>query len=147
MKQSNAISLLSTLAKISGLALFVLISATATAQTRGTVTVTKDARIDTLIAKRLELKQTQGNVVQGFRVQLFMGSDRAAAYSAQAKFYDLHPDVKTYVSYNEPNFIVKAGDFKTRLQATQLMEQLRKLFTALIVIPEKINLPKTDGDD
>jgi len=149
MKHSSTISLLSYLAKTYGVVLFVLLSIHASAQTRGTVTVSKDPRIDTLLAKRAELgngplSQNSGN---GFRVQIFMGSNRTDAYNAQAKFNGLYPDIKTYMQYVEPNFKVKAGDFKTRLEASRLMEQLRKQFTSLIILPEKINLPKTDSDE
>jgi len=152
MKQSNTASLPSLIAKRCGIALFVFISAAAAAQTRGTVTETKDPRIDSVIAKRLALSKLPNNPLaptsaNGFRVQFFMGSDRTEAYKAQSKFNDLYPDVKTYMSYNDPNFKVKAGDFKTRLEATRLMEQLRNQFTSLIVISEKINLPKTDSND
>jgi len=152
MKQRNTISLLSFIAKRCGIVFFVLISASALAQTRGTVTEVKDPRIDSVIAKRLELSkqpsspqaQNSGN---GFRVQIFMGSNRTDAYNSQAKFNDLYPDIKSYIIYIEPDFKVKVGDFRTRLEASRLMEQLRKQFTSLIILSEKINLPKTDSND
>lgn len=149
MQKSNIISSLSIIAKRCSVAFFVLLSASALAQTRGTVTVIKDPRIDTVLAKRAELSNSplSANAANGFRVQFFMGSNRTEAYSAQAKFNELYPEIRTYISYTEPNFKVKAGDFKTRLEASRLMEQLRKQFTSLIIIPEKINLPKTDSDD
>jgi hypothetical protein len=130
------------------IAFFVLISATAVAQTRGTVTVVKDARIDTLIAKRLELSKGGGpaavavnNSGNGFRVQFFISSNRTEAYAAQTKFNELYPDYKTYIIFSDPNFKVRAGDFRTRLEATRLMEQLRSQFNSLFIISEKINLP------
>jgi hypothetical protein len=152
MKQSNNLSLLSLIAKRCVIALLVLISAQALAQTRGTVTEVKDPRIDSAIAKRLTLSKSLNNSpaatsANGFRVQFFMGSNRSDAYNAQSRFNDLYPGIKTYIMYNDPNFKVKAGDFKTRLEATRLMEQLRNQFTALIIISEKINLPKTDSND
>jgi hypothetical protein len=148
MKQSNTISLFNIVAKRSVIAFFVLLGATAMAQTRGTVTVVKDARIDTLIAKRLELSKTGGSATaaantsgMGYRVQFFISSTRAEAYNAQSKFNGLYPDYKTYIIYSEPNFKVRAGDFRTKLEATRLMEQLRGQFSSLFIISEKINLP------
>ncbi len=147
MKQSNIISLLSVIAKRCGVAFLVLISTSALAQTRGTVTESKDPRIDTLLAKRVELSKlpNTGQAVapassNGYRVQIFMGINRNDAYNAQAKFNELYPDIKTYIIYNEPDFKVKVGDFKNRLEATRLMEQLRSQFTSLFVLSEKINL-------
>lgn len=80
----------------------------------------------------------------GYRVQIFTGSNRNEAYNAQAKFNELYPDMKTYIIYAEPNFKVRAGDFRTRLEAAKLMEQLRAQFTSLFIITEKINLSKSN---
>jgi hypothetical protein len=148
MIKSNIISLFNLVVKRCVIAFFVLLSATAMAQTRGTVTVVKDSRIDTLIAKRLDLSKTgststaiANNSGMGYRVQFFISSSRAEAYSAQSKFNGLYPDYKTYIIYSEPNFKVRAGDFRTKLEATRLMVQLRGQFPSLFIIAEKINLP------
>ncbi len=145
MKQRNNISF-SLIAQRCVIAFFVLLSATAVAQTRGTVTVVKDARIDTLIAKRLELSRNGSSAAaavnssgNGYRVQFFISSNRTEAYAAQTKFNGLYPDYKTYIIYSDPNFKVRAGDFRTKLEATRLMEQLRGQFTSLFIISEKIN--------
>jgi UDP-2,3-diacylglucosamine pyrophosphatase LpxH len=33
------------------------------------------------------------------------------------------PEMRTYISYREPNFKVRAGDFRTRLEARKLMQE------------------------
>ncbi|MBW4888239.1 SPOR domain-containing protein [Mucilaginibacter sp. HMF5004] len=149
MNKSNNISI-SQVAQRCVIAFFVLISVASMAQTRGTLTVVKDARIDTLIAKRLELSKAGGssaatinNSGNGYRVQFFVSSNRTEAYNAQTRFNELYPEYKTYIIYSEPNFKVRAGDFRTKLEATRLMEQLRGQFTSLFIIFEKINLPDT----
>ena len=153
MIKSNITSSLSLIAKRCGIAFFVLLSATAVAQTRGKVTVDKDPRIDSLIAKRVALSKSTGAATDagsegnGYRVQFFISPTRAEAYNAQAKFNQLYPDYKTYVIYSDPNFKVRAGDFRTKHEATRLMEQLRGQFTSLFIIAEKINLPKTGNND
>jgi hypothetical protein len=117
------------------------------AQDRGKVEVVKDPRIDTLIARRFSLKSNTTTAAlssTGFRVQIFSGPNRKDAYDAQAKFKDEHPEIKTYVIYHEPYFKVKVGDFRTRLEAEKLKQELQSLFTGLFIIPEKINLPKPE---
>ncbi len=122
------------------------------AQERGKVEVIKDARIDTLIARRfsLEKKQTKAKSSSGayssngYRVQIFSGWDRQAAYDAQARFQNRYRDMRTYISYKEPYFKVNAGDFRTRLEAEKLMQQLKGSFTSLFIIAEKINPTKAD---
>lgn len=119
------------------------------AQTRGTVEVVKDARIDTLVARRSSLKGSQSAVIYasssyGYRVQIYSGLSRKDAYEAQAKFTDMHPGHRTYITYVEPNFKVRAGDFRTRLEAERMMQELRGKFTSLFIIEGKINPPKID---
>jgi len=129
----------------------VLLPAIAGAQTRGKVEVIKDPLIDTLAARRASLSVGRGTVnyggaetAAGYRVQIFFGSSRQAAYNAQAKFNEEYPELRTYISYTEPNFKVRAGDFRTRLEAQKLAEEVRSMFTSIFIIPERINLPKTD---
>ena len=119
------------------------------AQERGTVEVTKDPLIDTLIARRFSLKSPATAKVipyssRGYRVQIYSGSNRKAAYDAQAKFQDRYPEQRTYITYNEPYFKIHAGDYRTRLEAEKTMQQLKGSFTSLFIISEKINPPKAD---
>jgi len=118
------------------------------AQTRGKVEVVKDPLIDTLIARRPLLGKTIGiseSPSSGYRVQIYFGSNRQAAYSAQAKFMYDYPDVPTYVTYIEPNFKVQVGDFRTRLEAQKMQSDLNGMFSSLFIIPTKINPPKSDS--
>lgn len=129
---------------------FMLIfsSAMASAQTRGTVEVIKDPLIDTLMARRTSIGAKAGlpgaETASGYRVQIFFGSSRQAAYDAQAKMNEEYPELRTYISYIEPNFKVRAGDFRTRLEAQKLVEEVRPMFTSIFIIPEKINIPKSE---
>ena len=119
------------------------------AQTRGKVEVVKDPLIDTLIARRPYLSKTiasGGDITSsGFRLQIYFGSSRQAAYDAQAKFVNEFPEIPTYVSYVEPNFKVQVGDFRTRLEAQKLQSELSGMFSSFFIIPTKINPPKSDN--
>jgi hypothetical protein len=119
----------------------------ASAQTRGKVEVVKDPLIDTFAARRPYLNKTILGTdagTGGFRVQIYFGSNRQAAYDAQSKFMNEFPDIPTYISYIEPNFKVQAGDFRSRLEAQKLQSQLTGMFSTLFIIPTKINLPKSE---
>lgn len=131
--------------------LFTALATAAHAQTRGKVEVDKDPRIDTLAARKLEKGGTgsssastgySGIATDGYRVQFFSGSSRDDAYAAQVRFQQKYPDIRTYISYREPSFKVHAGDFRSRMEATKLMQELRGKFTSLFIISEKINPPR-----
>jgi hypothetical protein len=136
--------------QITGCCFFIafIFIAPAVAQTRGKVEVVKDPRIDTFAARRADLNKSNSETsINGFRVQIFTGENRKDAYNAQAKLLEQFPNIRTYIIYNEPNFKVRAGDFRTRLEAEKLEEDLKKLFEGMFIISEKINPPKLDSTD
>lgn len=128
----------------------ILCGRTAQAQTRGKLEIIKDSRIDSLIAHRYSAgksgaKPTSGGIsAYGYRVQFFSGASRKDAFNAQNRFQQMHPDLRTYINYKEPNFKVKGGDFRSRLEAAKLVQELKGIFSPLFIISEKINLPKLD---
>jgi hypothetical protein len=105
---------------------------------------------DTLLAKRAMLNRggranSGGGYSSsyGYRLQIYSGSNRSAAFAAQARFNREFPEMRTYISYREPNFKVKAGDFRSRLEAEKMKSQLQSSFSAMFIVSEKINPPKT----
>ena len=125
-----------------------LFSCSASAQTRGKVEVIKDPRIDTLIAKRAELSKSVGiGQLMGFRVQLYSGSVRKDAYNLQARFQQDFPDIRSYVTYNEPNFKLRVGDFRTHMEAERFQEQLKRTYEGTFIVTDKINTPQEGKDE
>lgn len=140
--------------KIYVLITLLSISFASFAQTRGEVTVIKDPLIDSLIAKRIELNKktpTTTNPVSsaifngmGYRVQVFYGSDRKEAFNEQTRFKALYPKLRTYITYKEPNYYLRVGDFRTKLEAQKLQTELKANFPTLFIFREKINAPDLD---
>lgn len=124
------------------------------AQKRGEVTIIKDPLIDSLIAKRIELSKKaapatvrkDGPIVSqmGYRVQIFYGSDRREVFNQQQRFKGAYPKMNTYITYKEPNYYLRAGDFRTRLEAQRMMNELRPMFATLFIFREKINAPSLE---
>lgn len=135
----------------------------AASQEIGKTEVIKDPRIDSLIARRIELNKSQGNntsitptkkpktirstsgyyresaiPVKGYRIQIFSGSNRQEAYSEQARFMSSYPAIRTYISYLQPNYKIRVGDFRTRMEAEKMMKQLKPRFKTLFIITERV---------
>jgi|GEM_PF-71413 len=117
--------------------------------TRGRLEIIKDSRVDSLIAHRYTSgkggkRATNSNYISayGYRVQFYSGPNRKEAFSAQNRLLQMHPELRTYINYKEPNFKVKAGDFRSRLEASKLIQDLKGIFSSLFIISEKINPPK-----
>lgn len=131
-----------------------LISAHLTYAQRGEVIVIKNPLIDSLIAQRIALNTKKqptspsGNTAivsqMGYRLQVFYGSDRKQAFAEQAKFRAAYPRLRTYITYKEPNYYLRVGDFRTRLEAQRLQNELKSSFPTLFIFREKINAPDLD---
>jgi hypothetical protein len=113
----------------------------------GDVTIIKDNRIDGLVAKEGEIVSPAINPqIDGFRIQLFFDSERSAINDARGTFIAKYPRIDTYTTYSAPNFFLRVGDFRTRLEAEKVMEDLKDLFPTSFIVLEKINLPRLEKD-
>jgi hypothetical protein len=120
------------------LALPLLLSISSKAQS---VTINRDAIIDTLIERNIEANKML-NGIQGYRVQIFFGSERKAANDAKTKLLQLMPDEEVYLIYQQPYFKVRVGDYRTKLEAEAIYRKLLPEFDKCFIVPDKINLPK-----
>ena len=109
-------------------------------QQPGKVEVIKDPQIDALIARRAELsKSASRSGAAGFRVQIFSSIDRKTAYEEQRKFRASHPSIRSYISYVEPYYKLRVGDFRTRLEAEKLINKLKRSYEGLFIFAEPVN--------
>jgi len=108
----------------------------------GKVEITKDPKIDALIARRLELskKGQSSQQIEGFRIQIYSGSDRKSAYAEQARFKGIYPQVFAYMTYIQPNYKIRVGDFRTRIDAEKFMYSIRPNFSDVFIFPDQISL-------
>lgn len=124
-----------------------LLSSTSFGQ-NGDVKVIKDPRLDALVAKQSEITPPDINPkIKGFRIQLAFDSERQAINAARATFVTQFPRVDTYVEYNAPNYYLKVGDFRTRLEAEKIKSEVEGNFPTSFIIEEDINLPRLRKDE
>ena len=69
------------------------------------------------------------------------------AESTRRTFLLQHPEIPAYLSYLAPNFRVRVGDLRDRIEAEGLRENLRGDFPGLYVVPDQIELPKLPTGD
>jgi hypothetical protein len=91
------------------------------------VQVLGNPELDTLVQRNIESNQIT-NGIQGYRVQIFFGSDRKAANDARTQFLQLYPNTEAYLLYQQPNFKVRVGDFRTQPEAQALFKELLRHF-------------------
>ncbi len=127
-------------------AAFYICSLEALAQ-GGEVNIIKDARIDAMVRKQgAPIPPANAPQMVGYRVQLFFDSDKKLVDEARSKFLAQFPKVDTYIVFTGPNFVLKAGDFRSLLEAERVRETLLREFPISFVIKELINLPRIDQE-
>lgn len=97
--------------------------------------------LDSIIDKK-NRENSINQTINGYRIQLFSGNERNNANNIKTKFLKLYPDQTAYLSYNQPYFKIRIGDFRTKLDAKLFYNKIKDEFNECIIIADKINLPK-----
>ena len=105
-----------------------------------TITITKDAHVDDLIKKQKEINQ-QKQTIPGYRVQIYFGTLRPKAVELKNEFNALHPEIASYLTYKQPNFKVRVGDFRTRLEAQKFLKDIQGKYASSFIVTDDIKLP------
>ena len=77
----------------------------------------------------------------GYRIQLYFGGDRAKATNMRLDFLQQYPDVGAYVIYQQPNFKLRVGDFKTRLEAATFLKEMQPGYSMSFIVTDDVKLP------
>ncbi len=108
--------------------------------------IVQDARVDVLVNKHIRINQVL-NTMDGFRIQLFSDSGNNSKTKAQAahdEFLAKFPSMGVYLTFKSPNYKVRVGDFRTRLDAQRFLNELAGDYPNAFIIADQIYLPKTD---
>ena len=77
---------------------------------------------------------------QGYRILAYNGSDRQDVMNLRKSILRRVPEVKDYLTYNQPNFRLKVGDFFSRLEAQQVLNQISDLIPNAQIVQDQINI-------
>lgn len=102
---------------------------------QASVMVHEDPRIEILTKKPI-VKRFSGRT-NGFRIQIYNGSDRNEASKIKMNFLRNFPETRAYLTYHNPQFRVRIGDFRTRRKASEFSRLISRKYIIMIV-PEVI---------
>ncbi|MEW6134094.1 MAG: SPOR domain-containing protein [Bacteroidota bacterium] len=127
------------------LAVFILFSFFSVAQdAKGKVIVVTDAIIDTLIQEHIEYNQLHPTV-EGYRIQIYFESGnnaRTAAMGVRDKFLELFPGYGAYLTFTEPYYRVRVGDFRDKMSAEAFLQTLQGVFPNAFIVPDNVYFEK-----
>jgi len=99
-----------------------------------------DTEMELLLKERREYNKTVDSD-EGYRIQIFNGLKEGEARAAQSKFYRLFPDILAYLSYDQPDWKVRVGDYKTELDVMKDLDRIRKNYPGAFKLKTKIKNP------
>lgn len=142
-----------------GLLLFCTASYAQKTQThrdrQGVIEIVGDTRVSRLVEKHVAFNEAV-ITTPGFRIQIgsLSGSNsKQQAFAMKDRFKTSYPNTEVYIVFDEPNFKIKVGDFRTRLEAFAFLQEIKGTYPGHIIQdfinPEPPNydlVPETDAD-
>ena len=128
------------------LSIFLALAATSFAQSYGSLYVDQDSRIESLIAKQRSLYYVDSSF-SGYRIHIFMEIGNEAldhAKAVKSQFEKAFPDIPIYLTYVEPYFRLRAGNFRNRVEAEKCLRRVKPKFKEAFVTADMIYRPKID---
>jgi hypothetical protein len=108
----------------------------------GNIVIVQEHKINELLSKHAEINAKQK--LKGYRVKIHFGSDKMKAREVKAKFISRFPDVKAYEKYDQPNFNIRVGDFRTKLDAYRFLKEVQMEFPSAFIVQDEIELPSIE---
>jgi hypothetical protein len=106
----------------------------------GYVNIHADQRLAVVVNKPTNTNRAFIGKARGFRVQIYNGNDRKKASQAKLEFMKAFPGVRSYLIYNNPQFRVRVGDFKSRREAMDLYNKVSGKFNPCMIVPDVVNI-------
>lgn len=97
-----------------------------------------DALLDTIA-----LQNRRVRYAPGYRVQIYVGNERAAADAAKLEVYKQFPELSAYTSYQQPTYRLKVGDFMRKMDAERYFARLKTLFVGAQMQPDKVDVRRS----
>lgn len=102
--------------------------------------LTKDTtNISLLIQKKKQYNQLTKGQYDGYRIKIFFDVNRSKMEKVKADFQAKYPDIPIYDDYVQPNFILVVGDFRTKLEAHEILKKIQSDYPNAFIIKTKIN--------
>ena len=109
----------------------------------GNISIIQDRQVDLLVAKHIQVNENSRGI-EGFRIQIFFDSGNSSKTHAQTvydEFVSKFPNIRAYLTFKAPNYKVRVGDFRSRLDAQRLLNEIIIDYPNAWIIEDRINLP------
>ncbi len=112
----------------------------------GKVQIFQDADILVLMNDYINKKKSEKGML-GYRVQIFFASGHTARENAnniRNKFVSNYKDIPVYVVFEDPNFKVRVGDFRTKSEALAVLVQVEEQYKGAYIVKDFVKFAELD---
>lgn len=106
----------------------------------GKVEIVQEYKVKELVNKHIEVNSKAP--IKGYRIKIHFGSDKNKAKEIKAKFISKFPEISAYEKYDQPNFNIRVGDFRTKLEAYKALKEIQIEFPSSFLVQDEIEMPK-----
>jgi len=109
----------------------------------GNIIINQDASIELLMNNYILAKKEEKGM-PGFRVQIYFGSGHTARKSAtniRNSFVAKHKRIPAHVVFEDPNFKVRIGDFRTKSEALKVLKEIEGAYKGAYIVNDFIEFP------
>ncbi len=118
-------------------------------QNKGKVEIIQDPSVKDLLERHIKYNEAKGTI-PGYRIQIYFDSgvnSKGRAYSIKSSFLMKYPDIGAYIDYKAPNYKIRVGNFRTKLDAFHFLQKINDEYSGIYIvkediIPEKIYIPE-----
>jgi len=79
----------------------------------------------------------------GFRIQIYIGNERLQAENAKMQINQNFPELAPYLSYNQPTYKLKVGDFMRRTDAERYHSQIKPFLGSAMLVADKVDVRRS----
>lgn len=101
----------------------------------GQISLSSDERLSRAVTNRLKRD------LYGYRIQLAFDYDKPKVDLIRQTFLSQFPHIETYITFEAPNFNLKAGNFRTQMEAEVIKEKMVLQYPLNNILKEKIAMP------
>jgi len=97
-----------------------------------------ELKVKQLIDKKAEYNRLTNGEMDGYRIKIHFGGDRENAKTVRNKFSAKYNEYSTSEEYQQPNFVVLIGDFKSKLEAFEALKKIQTDFPNSFIVKGRI---------
>ncbi|QKZ11572.1 SPOR domain-containing protein [Spirosoma sp. KUDC1026] len=109
-----------------------------TASTVPSINRELDLVLDTMATNNRSIRYASG-----FRIQVYVGNQRQAADDAKLLIYQNFPELSPYLTYTQPTYRLKVGDFMKRTDSERYYAAIKQLLPAAQIQPDRVDIRRS----